>query len=296
MPKTDCVSAIRAGHVALWAMGFVLLWATIIQIVEPPIEQTQNQYTGNLQEAEAFVYGESSDSPMVVGSSMAEFMDTLSGGRVAELSMNGMSAREALEVIVRSGRVPSRIAVEVNGLTAPHNQGFVDHLFAPVFHRLRRSILALRAEYQPASVVMSYVKRAFGQRRTESEWGVPSSEFVELRVKQLNDQYQAGPEMKVLESNLRAVRELVDSLEQRGARVLLYDLPVPHGLGDTPFHRIRREATERILSTGRSEAVYHFPDADYETKDGIHLTRQGQQAIANRLADMLGARHPEGGL
>jgi hypothetical protein len=205
--------------------------------------------------------------------------------------MNGMSAREALEIVLRSGRLPERIAVELNGLTAPANEGFLDRLFNPWLSPVRERVLALRTEYQPASVIMSLAKRAFGRNSGRTGPAPAPPRLAELRAKQLHDQYRKPPDMDQLRANLRAVRDTVAELERRGVRVTYFEFPVPHGLAKTIFHQARRTANAEILGPAAATAVFLDDDA-FTTTDGIHLVPQDQQRVAGRLLEMLDADFP----
>lgn len=261
-------------RILAWAALLTAAWVGLIQIWASVITQTQNQLAGNLAEAERYIYGSGRVPALVVGSSMVEWLDLLTNGRVQVLGMNGMSARESLQIVLRSGRVPERIAVELNGFTAPANDGFLDRLFSPWLAPVRKHVLALRTENQPASVVMSLAKNAFG--RTASRNG-PSP---------APPQYRQLPDMEQLRPNLRAVRAAVAELERRGVRVTYFEFPVPHGLAETPFHRARRAANASILGEPALTAVILDDDA-FETTDGIHLVPEDQRLVADRLVELL---------
>jgi hypothetical protein len=202
-----------------------------------------------------------------------------------------MSARESLEIVRRSGRLPERIAVELNGLTAPANDRFVDRLFSPWLAPARRHVLALRTEYQPASVVMSLARGAFARNSGHIGPSPAPPGLAELRAKQLHDQYRKPPDMDQLRANLRAVRDTVAELERRGVRVTYFEFPVPHGLAKTTFHQARRAANAEILGPAAATAVFLDDDA-FTTTDGIHLVPQDQQRVAVRLLEMLDADFP----
>ncbi|MCE9630039.1 MAG: hypothetical protein K8S94_04870, partial [Planctomycetia bacterium] len=240
----------------------------------------------NVAEAERFVYGSGPLPALVVGSSMVESVDLLTHGKLQVLGMNGMSAREALEILVRSGRRPRRVAVELNGLIAPPNDAFLKRLFNPVMLPLRRRVLALRTEYQPASVIMSLAKGFFGRGASRGAATPHLGSVADIRIDQLRELYRNPPDMKHLRGNLVSVRDSVAVLEDRGVDVIYFEYPVPHGLSKTRFHEARRAASVEILGAKAAETVYFDEDA-FRTRDGIHLDAEGQQAVADRLTQML---------
>jgi lysophospholipase L1-like esterase len=61
---------------------------------------------------------------------------------------------------------------------------------------------------------------------------------------------------------------------------------VPHGLSDTPFHEARRAASADVLGP-KAAAAFRFVEEDFRTRDGIHLTPEGQEAVARGLEKML---------
>jgi hypothetical protein len=276
----------RMSRILAWAALLTAAWVGLIQIWAPVITQTQNQLAGNLAEAERYIYGSGRVPALVVGSSMVEWLDLLTNGRVQVLGMNGMSARESLQIVLRSGRLPERIAVELNGLTAPANDGFLDRLFSPWLAPVRKHVLALRTENQPASVVMSLAKNAFGRTASRNGPSPAPPGLAEVRAQQLHQQYRQPPDMEQLRANLRAVRDAVAELERRGVRVTYFEFPVPHGLAETPFHRARRAANASILGEPALTAVILDDDA-FETTDGIHLVPEDQRLVADRLVELL---------
>jgi hypothetical protein len=278
----------RVSRILAWAALLTVAWVGLIQIWAPVITQTQNQLAGNISEAERYIYRSGPVRALVVGSSMVESLDLLTDGRVQVLGMNGMSARESLEIVLRSERLPERIVVELNGLTAPANNDFVDRLFNPWLFPVRRDVLALRSEYQPASVIMSLAKNAFGRESGHTGPSTAPRRLAEVRAKQLNDQYRQPPDMKQLRANLCAVRDAVTELKQRGVSVTYFEFPVPHGLANTPFHKARRSANAELLGAAAATAVFLDDDA-FETTDGIHLVPQDQQRVAFRLLEVLDA-------
>lgn len=275
----------RPAWILVWTLILGAAWIGLIQAWAPPITQTQNQFVGNLAEAEHYLFGDGPVSRLVVGSSMVESLAELSGGRLAVLGMNGMSARESLAIVVRSGRIPDRVAVELNGLTAPYNEKFMARLLTPAMHELRRHVLALRAEYQPASVAITIAKNMFGRGGGRRESTAPAEEFVRRRVVDLREKYRRPPDLEGLRANLLAVAEYARELERRGATVIYFDYPVPRGLGDTVFHRERRRVSREVL--GDNAAAFILDGDEFGTTDGIHLNHEGQRAVAHRLADLL---------
>ena len=277
----------RVTHILAWTVALVLGWMGLIQAWAPSITQPQNQFAGNVAEAEQFMYGSGPLPALVIGSSMVESVDTLSGGNLQVLGMNGMSAREALQVLIRSGRLPKKIAIELNGLTAPPNDAFLARLFNPLMLPIRKRVLSLRTEYQPASVIMSLAKRSFGRGQSrESVKPHAVGSLTDTRISLLHDLYQQPPDMDRLRANLASVRDSVAVLEDRGVDVIYFEYPVPHGLAKTPFHQARRAASVEILGE-RATAAACLDEGSLRTRDGIHLDPEGQQAVVKRLQEML---------
>lgn len=276
----------RVPRVLAWAAVLSVGWIVLIQAWAPSITQPQNQFAGNVAEAEQFIYGSGPLPALVVGSSMVESVDTLTGGKLRVLGMNGMSAREGLQVLLRSGRLPEKIAIELNGLTAPPNDAFLERLFNPLMMPLRRRILALRTEYQPASVIMSLAKGVFGRGESRKTAKIHVGSVTDIRIAQLRELYQRPPDMDRLKANLVSVRDSVAGLEARGVSVIYFEYPVPHGLAKTPFHQARRAANVEILGDKAAEPI-RFDEEAFLTTDGIHLVPEGQQAVANGLETAL---------
>jgi hypothetical protein len=277
----------RVSRILAWAAALAAGWIGLIQLWAPTITQPQNQFVGNVTEAERFIYSDQPLSAIVAGSSMVESIDLLTNGRLQVLGMNGMSAREALIILLRSGRIPRQVAVELNGLTAPPNDAFVERVFNPIWMPLRQRVLALRTEYQPASVIMSLAKGTFGRGAARGDMAAKGGGAVaDIRLAQLRDLYQQPPAMGPLRASLVSVRDSVAALERAGANVIYFEYPVPATLAETPFHAARRAASVEILGQKAASAV-RFTDKAFATKDGIHLDQRGQEAVARELEVLL---------
>jgi hypothetical protein len=288
--ETTAFAKGRVSRILSWALLLGLGWMTLIQVWAPRITQPQNQFVGNLAEAEQFIYGCGPLPVLVVGSSMVEAVATLTDGELRVLGMNGMSAREGLQVVLRSGRLPDKIAVELNGITALPNNAFIARLFNPLMLPVREQVLALRTEYQPASVIMSLARDTFGRGKTQRKPGARAESIADIRIPQLRELYQQPPDMDCLRANLISVRDSVAALEARGVSVIYFEYPVPHELSTTRFHEVRRAASVEILGKKAADAA-SFSNETFRTVDGIHLDAEGQQAFANRLEEkLLGAR------
>jgi hypothetical protein len=276
----------RVFRILGWSGVLASAWVVLIQVWAPAITQPQNQFVGNVTEAERFVYGMGDVPAMVVGSSMVESIDVLTSGRLQVLGMNGMSAREALLILLRSGRSPRQVAVELNGLTAPPNDAFVDRVFNPFWMPIRRNVLAMRTEYQPASVIMSLAKTYLGRGATRGGAPAATETVADVRIAQLRELYKQPPDIARLRESLVVVRDAVEALERAGVHVTYFEYPVPHGLSKTAFHDARRAATAEILGEKASAAI-RFQDDDFRTRDGIHLDHEGHEAVARALETSL---------
>ena len=276
----------RVSRILAWAAGLAAGWMLLIQLWAPTITLPQNQFVGNVTKAERFIYGNGPLPVVVVGSSMVDSLDTVTNGRLQVLGMNGMSAREALIVLLRSGRVPRRVAVELNGLVAAPNDAFIERVFNPFWMPIRRHILALRTEYQPASVVMTLARSRFGRGASRQAMVSSTEAVADIRIAQLRELYQQPPDMERLRASLESVRDSLAALERAGVRVQFFEYPLPHGLSDTPFHEARRAASADVLGP-KAAAAFRFVEEDFRTRDGIHLTPEGQEAVARGLEKML---------
>jgi hypothetical protein len=279
-----CVSRILA-----LATVLALAWAGGIQIWALVIAQAQNQFAGNVANAERDIYGFGRVPAIVVGSSMVECLDLLTDGRVQVLGKNGMSARDTLEIVRWAGRLPERIAVELNGLTALAKDRFLDQLLSLWLAPARKHVLALRTECQPASIVKSLARAAVGRNAAKTGPSPTPPVLAQVRVHQLRDQSCQPPDMDQLRANLLAVRDAVAELERRGIRVTYFEFPGLDPLAKTVFHQARRAVNPEILGAAAAAAAVLLDDDEFETTDGIRLVPKDQQRVAFRLLEVLEA-------
>ena len=276
-----------AAGVTFWAAAAGILWAGVLQVWAPAITQLQNVRAGNVCRAESYLYDKPHWPMVIVGSSMVTDFDRLSqDGQCLSLFMAGHSAIPSLELVASSVFRPRIVAVELNSLPVPPDDTVVQEVRDSAFRFLKQQILAFRRSYQPASVIMTVCRMWFGQNANERGLNPPSDIFTKLRIKELRSQYETPPDTSELVANVARAVALAERLRGDGVKVVFFELPVPHGLADTPYHRSRRGITFAAVKDAGFEIV-RFDDTGITTTDGVHLPYSQSRLVARDLVGRL---------
>lgn len=247
---------------------------------------SQNQYVGNVHRGETYLYDQRPWSLVIVGSSMVTEYDRLSERPgVYTLNMAGFSAVPALQLVVAARVRPACVAIEMNSLSTPGGEAIVREVRDSPLRFLKERVLAFRRGYQPVSVLMTLARELFGQRANDRGLNMPSDAFTRSRVQELRAAYETPADDGPLRQNVGQAIAVARRLRDEGVRVTFFELPVPHGLAETPFHRQRRAMTETAIDRSGFEII-RFGDEGFTTTDGIHLPRAQSKDVARRLVDV----------
>ena len=242
----------------------------------------QSPYQNNMIKAQEFIAQQEGIDHLLVGSSLGNrIRKELLPQEFYNLSFQGQSIYEGLEIIKQSGATPKTILIETNVVDRPARPDFVNNLFTPVVSDARKNVRSLRERFQPITLLISYFyARKQGTQPTimKVNANYPGSEPKEpdtsksfMAALEQNNSYGEIRDQKVLNKNLALLREYIDYFQAKEVKILFYEMPIDQRLCDLPMTSYMREQMGNVADEKGIDFIRQPDCSHYMTTDGIHL-------------------------
>ena len=280
-------AADTAGSLCAIAAAAVIVsavYAVMIQYWAPPVRAGQDQQSDNLIAIEHFLY-DASPSAVLVGSSMADRIPLAAlGPDIDSLALAGQSPLTGLDIIARSGRTPPRIYVETNNIGQPTDSALVDTVFAGPGYGLKRHVKALRRAYQPVNLAISLLRRAARGRDDVYYPRIDDAALHETLVATERAKLGEDPDPAVLARNVAEMKRLVGLMVERGAQIVLFEMPIDPLLETAPAIVAVRRAVHADFPLGHACWSSEAAPVGLPSTDGIHLASDTAAGFGAALA------------
>jgi len=215
--------------------------------------------------------------------------------RLRNLALAGGSPVTGLEIVANQPRLPRIVLVEANVLSRPTDTALVERYSRsvdaePVFFRPIRTAVAAYESWVHAP--LSHTQVSFALSRLLAQ---PPSDFDNrIYADRALQQFNAEDPTLAARMNIKRIEQLIPAVEQRGARVLLFELPYSDQLEDSRSAKITREIVHTKFPD--PERWLHIDSTRRELRwaDGVHLDERSAviatQSIERALTSLLGPR------
>ncbi len=277
-----------------------------------------NQWLAIPVAVQRYLYARRPPKVVLVGSSVTARLGNLGSPDVFPLAMAGQSARTGLAILERSEQQPETVLVELNLAATPANDTLLAEIFHPVWEPIRRHILSQRAENRPIDfffypatflylTVMDAHKSSLeivpspgGQRNgpqtTGSGSGGPSEKKDQgepaknqKRTSQVTEfvraEHAVAPAEKALREAAEDLRRRIEQLRARKIRVILFEVPVPPELYESPRYQMERKFLRG--SFPEEQICRDFRSDDLSFPDGYHLDAASAAVVARHFLSEL---------
>jgi len=252
--------------------------------------RAESQWSGNIIAAEEIIYKSNTPHTVVVGSSLAARLNSeMFSGDVFMLSFSGKSVFDGLSILEKSKLAPRVLLVEINVLTRPRDDSFIDPLFQQPFYTLKRYLPALRERNRPLTDLKRAIletRRLLFKRNKKENTDSPKKSSVRLG-KEVDSSYKTPmfdrmlemqvisqksiPDKHTTEDIMKELKLRVDVLMSRGSKVVLFEMPTHPSLCNSP-QTIHMRAAINDTFTNNQYLILPPPNcSDFSTTDGIHL-------------------------
>ena len=214
--------------------------------------------------------------------------------KLRNLALAGGSPVTGLEIVANQPRLPAVILVEANVLSRTTDTALVERYSRgdtePLFFRPVRAAVA--AYEQRLHAPLTHEQVAINLRKLVKQ---PPSDFdSRLYEDRALQQLNADDPADAVRTNAKRIEELIRKVEQRGTRVLLFELPYSEPIGSSRATRITREIIHAGFSNPDRWLRIDANRSELRWADGVHLDERSAvivtQAIERALASARRAR------
>jgi len=270
-------------------------------------------WEANRGKAQVFLFGDHEErSALLIGSSLSARLPMSSKDKIYNLGLSGGSAMTGLELVSRISNPPKLIFVEINYIERGLDEKFIES----VDSTLARRISLFRIENRPLNYFLSFMRnppwgksaidksdihsflRPLGLTESVSDLKDravcgpeqapkkqrPPGKAFEINIKQKKSIEAAGVNRKVLLERIKQLQSYIDKLEQRGAKVVLFEMPV-----NPQLQKGKRLVQVRKILRSHFPPQYFYDMSkvvdfsSFTTSDGLHLAGAECQFFASHL-------------
>lgn len=232
---------------------------------------------------------------VIVGSSLSFRLkeNYFARARLRNLALAGGSPLTGLEIVMNQPRLPRLVLVEANVLSRSTDTALVEKYSRsgntdPMFFRPIRTAVAAYENWLHAPLSHTQVSLALSRLLKQPPSDFDNRIYADRALQQSNAE---DPTVAVRE-NVTRIEQLIAAIGQRGARVLLYELPYSEQLERSRSAKITREIVHAKFSDPDRWLRIDFTRSDLRWADGVHLDERSAviiaQSIDRALSSLLG--------
>jgi len=213
--------------------------------------------------------------------------------RLRNLALAGGSPVTGLEIVANQPRLPRIVLVEANTLSRSTDATLVERYSRsdnaePVFFRPIRTAVAAYENWLHASLSHAQVSFALGQLLKQPPSDFDSRIYADRALQQFNTE---DPTIAV-RMNVKRIEQVMLAVEQRGARLLLFELPYSAQLEGSRSARITSEIVHAQFPDADRWLRIDFTRNELRWPDGVHLDERSAvivtQSLDRALSSLLG--------
>jgi hypothetical protein len=199
------------------------------------------------------------------------------------LALAGGSPVTGLEIVANQPRLPGLILVETNVLARPTDAALVERYSRgdtePVFFRPVRAAVAAYEQRRHAPLTNEQV--APDLRRLVAQ---PPSDFdSRIYADRALQQFNAEDPVNAARLNVKRIQELIRIVEQRGARVLLFELPYSEPIEGSRSAVATREIVHAAFPDSNRWLPVEVNRSELRWADGVHLDERSAVVITQAM-------------
>ena len=210
------------------------------------------------------------------------------------LALAGGSPVTGLEIVANQPRLPAVILVEANVLARPTDAALVERYSRgdtePLFFRPVRAAVA--AYEQRLHAPLTHEQVALDLRRLV---GQPPGDFDNrIYADRALQQFNAEDPTDAVRASTKRIEELIRTVEQRGARVFLFELPYSEPIEGSRFATTTRAIVHAAFPDSKRWLSIEMNRSELRWADGVHLDERSAiiatQGMERALASARGMK------
>jgi hypothetical protein len=229
---------------------------------------------------------------VLVGSSLAfrlkeEYFATRS---LRNLALAGGSPVTGLEIVANRPSLPRIVLVEANVLSRPSETALVERYSRrgnadPLFFRPIRTAIAAYENWLHAPLTHEQAAAALSQLLKQPPSTFDNRIYLERALQQQN----ADDPTLAVRTNISRIKQLMPAIEQRGARLLLFEVPYSEQIDGSRSATITREIAHAEFADGHRWLQIDPARSELRWADGVHLDERSAVIVAQSIDRALAA-------
>jgi hypothetical protein len=220
---------------------------------------------------------------VLVGSSLTFRLSEpfFSTPRLRNLALAGGSPITGLEIVASRSQLPKLILVEANVLSRSTDMFLVNRFDAggSIFLRPIRAVIATAESWRHAPQSSASLSASLNRLVSAPPDDFDNRQFLKLAVQAADAQ---DPE-PITQTNVQAIKRLAASIEQRGSKLLLFELPHAKELEAARYATVTRKIVhDAFPGPGRWLPIEVALD-ELRWPDGVHLDVRSAVLVARSI-------------
>jgi hypothetical protein len=204
------------------------------------------------------------------------------------LALAGGSPVTGLEIVSSQSRLPRVILVEVNVLSRPADTALVEKYSRsgnaePLLFRPIRTAVAAYENWLHAPINHAQAAPALSGILEQPPSDFDNHIYVDRALQQFNAEDPAA----AVRLNVERIEQLIRTIEPRGTRVLLLELPYSGQLEDARSVKITREIAHARFNDPNRWLHIDFSRAELRWADGVHLDERSAAIVTQSIDQAL---------
>jgi hypothetical protein len=204
--------------------------------------------------------------------------------KLRNLALAGGSPVTGLEIVANQPRLPKIVLVETNVLSRATDDVLVDKYSwrgnaEPLFFRPVRTVVASYENWLHAPVTHAQAFSAHARLLKQPPSDFDNRVYVDRAVQQSNTE---DPTVAT-QINVQRIEQLILALEQRGARVLLFQLPLSKELENARSIKIARDIVHARFPESDRWLTINVSRSELRWADGVHLDERSAFIVVQSI-------------
>ena len=199
------------------------------------------------------------------------------------LALAGGSPVTGLEIVANQPRLPQYILVEANVLSRATDTPLVERYSRggtePVFFRPVRAAVAAYEQRLHAPLTHEQVARDLLRLVGQPPGDFDNRVYVDRALQQFN----AEDPTDAARLNVKRIEALIRMVEQRGARVLLFEPPYAEPIEGSRFAGTTREIVHAAFPDSKRWLAIEVNRSELRWADGVHLDERSAVIVAQAM-------------
>lgn len=266
-------------------LSFLVMFGihAVITYLLPSLGMATNQWQDNMVKAQHFLYDEDADTAMI-GTSLSARILPDSIPSVRSVAFGGCAVEDGLRLILSKPKVPHCVLVETNLFLRNGNDELVEKMTKGIIPQVKRWIPSLRESNEPICLLSGLMIKAAGINPQAAAMTVDMEQLKESIKRHLADDKSLSE--TELEQRMETIKPLLIQLEQKGTKLIFFEMPIHQEL----YHLKELEQTRQAVRKAFPKTRYAYLPNDtttYLTTDGLHLDYEGQQRYSHFIKQAL---------